>query len=56
MYAQKVIFTKCNGLSCNLVTKNETVRVKKDFVLQIDLIYFCLICISPERPSHTSEL
>ena len=26
---QKVIFSKCNGPSCNLVTKNETVRIKK---------------------------
>ena len=27
-----------------------------DLVLQIDLIYFRSICISSERPSHSSEL
>ena len=26
---KKVVFSKCNGPSCNLVTKNETVRIKK---------------------------
>ena len=55
MHAQKVIFFKYNGPSRNLVTKNETVRIKK--IGTVDRSYnFCLLCISPERPSHSSGL
>ena len=37
---KKFFFSKCNGFSCNLVTNNETVRIRKDLVLHIDLYTF----------------